>query len=67
MTKSKISYRLVIFFIAIVFGVGMSMPTLLQTDKGAKIALGLDLQGGLHMLLGVKTEEAIKSKIKSIA
>lgn len=67
MTKSKISYRLVIFFIAIVFGVGMSMPTLLQSDKGAKIALGLDLQGGLHMLLGVKTEEAIKSKMKSIA
>lgn len=40
---------------------------MLQTEKGAKIALGLDLQGGLHMLLGVKTEEAIKSKIKSIA
>jgi len=55
------------FFIAIVFGVGMSLPTLLQTEKGAKISLGLDLQGGLHMLLGVKTEEAIKSKIKSIA
>lgn len=45
----------------------MSMPTFLQTEKGAKISLGLDLQGGLHMLLGVKTEEAIKSKIKSIA
>lgn len=45
----------------------MSMPTLLQSEKGAKIALGLDLQGGLHMLLGVKTEEAIKSKVKSIA
>lgn len=43
------------------------MPTLLQTDKGAKITLGLDLQGGLHMLLGVQTEEALKSKIKSIA
>jgi len=67
MTSSKLNYRLVIFFIAIVFGVGLSMPTFLQSDKGAKIALGLDLQGGLHMLLGVKTEEAIKSKMKSIA
>lgn len=67
MTSSKLNYRLVIFFIAIVFGVGMSMPTFLQSEKGAKISLGLDLQGGLHMLLGVKTEEAIKSKIKSIA
>ncbi|ACZ12637.1 protein-export membrane protein SecD [Sulfurospirillum deleyianum DSM 6946] len=61
------NYRLVIFVIAIIFGVGMSMPTFLQSEKGAKISLGLDLQGGLHMLLGVKTEEAIKSKIKSIA
>jgi len=43
------------------------MPSLLQTEKGAKINLGLDLQGGLHMLLGVKTDEAIKSKIKSLA
>ncbi len=43
------------------------MPTFLQSEKGAKIALGLDLQGGLHMVLGVKTEEAIKSKVKSIA
>ncbi len=45
----------------------MSMPTFLQTEKGSKVALGLDLQGGLHMLLGVQTEEAIKSKVKSIA
>ena len=63
----KFNYRLVIFLIAIIFGVGMSMPTFLQTQKGAKVSLGLDLQGGLHMLLGVKTDEAIKSKIKSIA
>ena len=67
MNSLRLNYRLVIFFIAIIFGVGMSMPTFLQTEKGAKISLGLDLQGGLHMLLGVKTEEAIKSKIKSIA
>lgn len=67
MNSKLLNYRLVIFFIAIIFGVGMSLPTFLQTEKGAKISLGLDLQGGLHMLLGVKTEEAIKSKIKSIA
>ena len=67
MNKGGINYRLVIFFIAIIFGVGFSLPTFLQTDKGAKISLGLDLQGGLHMLLGVKTDEAIKSKMKSIA
>ncbi len=67
MSKGGLNYRLVIFFLAIIFGVGFSLPTLLQSQKGAKISLGLDLQGGLHMLLGVKTDEAIKSKMKSIA
>lgn len=66
-STGKFNYRLVIFLIAVVLGVGMSLPTFLQTQKGAKVSLGLDLQGGLHMLLGVKTEEAIKSKVKSIA
>lgn len=68
MNKSSIfNYRLIIFLVAIIFGIGFSIPTLLQTKIGSKITLGLDLQGGLHMLLGVKTDEAIKSKIKSIA
>ncbi|OQX73836.1 MAG: protein translocase subunit SecD [Campylobacteraceae bacterium 4484_4] len=61
------NFRLIIFIVAILFGVVMSVPSFLQTEKGAKISLGLDLQGGLHMLLGVKTDEAIKSKIKSLA
>ena len=52
---------------AILFGVAFSVPSLFQTEKGAKITLGLDLQGGLHMLLGVRTEEAVTSRIKSIA
>ena len=39
----------------------------MQTDEGKKISLGLDLQGGLHMLLGVEVEKAITTKIKSIA
>ena len=63
----KLNYRIVIFAFAIVFGIFFSLPSLLQTQDGKKIALGLDLQGGLHMLLGVKTEEAVASRIKSIA
>jgi len=39
----------------------------MQSESGKKITLGLDLQGGLHMLLGVKNEVAIASKSKSIA
>jgi preprotein translocase subunit SecD len=63
----QLNYRIVIFALAIVFGVVFSIPSLLQTEGGKKVTLGLDLQGGLHMLLGVKTEEATKSRIKSTA
>ena len=63
----KLNYRIVIFALAIVFGLFFSAPSLLQLDDGKKVTLGLDLQGGLHMLLGVKTEEATKSRIKSTA
>jgi len=50
-----------------VFGIVFSIPSFLQTDDGKKISLGLDLQGGLHMLLGVQTQKAVEGKIKSIA
>jgi preprotein translocase subunit SecD len=44
-----------------------SIPSLTQSQSGKKVTLGLDLQGGLHMLLGVKSEIAIESRIKSMA
>ena len=66
-TRMKLNYRVVVFALAIIFGVFFSAPSLLQMEDGKKVTLGLDLQGGLHMLLGVKTEEATKSRIKSIA
>ncbi len=50
----KLNYRVVIFIFAFIFGVVFSIPSLLQSDAGKKITLGLDLQGGLHMLLSVK-------------
>lgn len=65
--NSKIGYRIVIFAIALIFGIAYSIPSLLNTKSGSKISLGLDLQGGMYMLLGVKTEEAVEAKIKSIA
>ena len=64
---SRLNYRVVLFVFAFIFGVVFSLPTLTNSDSGKKITLGLDLQGGLHMLLGVKTEEAVISRIKSIA
>lgn len=62
----KLNFRVILFALAILFGVLFSIPSLLHTE-GRKITLGLDLQGGLHMLLGVKTEEAVVTRFKSIA
>ena len=62
-----LNYRLVIFTLVTIFGIVFSIPSFLQTDDGKKISLGLDLQGGLHMLLGVETQKAVEGKIKSIA
>ena len=62
-----LNYRLVIFSLVTIFGIFFSIPSFLQTDDGKKISLGLDLQGGLHMLLGVETQKAVEGKIKSIA
>jgi len=62
----NLNYRVVVFLFAFVFGVVFSIPSLTQSDEGKKITLGLDLQGGLHMLLSVKTEMALESKIKSM-
>ena len=62
----KLNYRVVIFALAFAFGVIFSIPSLVQSDSGKKITLGLDLQGGLHLLLGIKTEEALKSYTKSL-
>jgi len=61
----KLNYRVVVFFFAFLFGVVFSIPSLTQSEEsnttGKKITLGLDLQGGLHMLLSVKTEVALES------
>ncbi len=63
----KLNYRIVLLTIATIFGLVYSIPSFTQSEEGKKITLGLDLQGGLHMLLGVKTEEAVNSQLKSIA
>jgi len=61
------NYRLIIFVIATLFGIIFSIPSFTQSNSGKKISLGLDLQGGLHMLLGVEVNKAVETKIKSIA
>jgi preprotein translocase subunit SecD len=63
----KLNFRLVLLIIATVFGIIFSLPSLTQSERGAKVTLGLDLQGGLHMVLGVKLDEAVTSQLKSVA
>ncbi len=65
--RMKLNYRFVIFIAAMLFGILLSIPSLTHTKDGPKVTLGLDLQGGLQMLLGVKTQDAAISRIKSIA
>lgn len=64
--KTPFNYKIAIFVITALFGVIFSLPSLLQT-KGPKISLGLDLRGGLNLLLGVKTDEAIKAYYSSLS
>lgn len=66
-TRMKLNFRVVLLIAAAVFGIVFSIPSLTQSQHGAKVTLGLDLQGGLHLLLGVKTEEAVNSQLKSVA
>ena len=61
----KLNYRLVIFIIATIFGIVFTIPSFI--GKKPKVNLGLDLQGGMYLVLGVKTQDAIKNKIKTIA
>ena len=75
----KLNFRIILFALALIFGIIFSIPSLTCTAElekkkhennetcGPKITLGLDLQGGLHMLLGIKSEVAIGSRIKSMA
>lgn len=64
--RKSFNYRLWILLIAAFFGIALSLPSF--TDMGGrKISLGLDLQGGLNLLLGVKTQEAIKARYASLA
>ena len=67
MRSGKVTYKLIIFLLVFAFSVVFSLPSFLQSDFGKKINLGLDLQGGLYMLLGIDNAEAVKSKIKTIA
>ena len=61
-----LNYRLLIFILAFIFGIVFSLPSFLNIE-GKKVHLGLDLQGGLSLLLEADTDEAVKNRFVSIA
>jgi len=63
--RNKPNFRLILFVLAACLGIALSIPTF-TNSQGPKINLGLDLQGGLYMLLGVESEKAVEARLKSI-
>jgi preprotein translocase subunit SecD len=61
----KLNYRLVIFLLATIFGIAFTIPSFVGGKP--RVNLGLDLQGGMYLVLGVKQDEAVKNKLKTIA
>lgn len=58
--------RLIIFILSGILGLFLSLPSF-TSISGPKINLGLDLQGGLTMLLDVDVQKAVQSKYDSLA
>ncbi len=71
--QKPFNYRLLAFIFACCFGIFFSIPSFFQdstqypffTDK-KKITLGLDLQGGLSLLLDVNVNEAVHNQYVSM-
>ncbi len=69
MTKS-LKWRAVLYGAVIILAVVYLMPTFVKMPSwwedylpAEKISLGLDLQGGMHLILGVETEKAVENTV----
>jgi len=51
----KLNYRFIIFLLATLFGIAFTIPSFI--NKNPKVNLGLDLQGGMYLVLGVKVKK----------
>ncbi|HWH77475.1 MAG TPA: hypothetical protein VNT76_08890, partial [Candidatus Binatus sp.] len=72
--RQSVLTRAIIFAIAIVAAIIYLLPTFVGTLPSwwcnflptARINLGLDLQGGSHLVLGVKVDKAIENNIERL-
>ena len=61
----KLSFRLVIVLIVVIVSVIYALPTIFpEAWPHKKINLGLDLQGGMHLVLRVDTEKAVANTLQ---
>ena len=66
-------YRFIFLILASVFSLMMITPTVLNFDEEStfpvksKITLGLDLQGGLYMIMGIDFNKVYRDEIKGVA
>ncbi|MBI4445775.1 MAG: protein translocase subunit SecD [Acidobacteria bacterium] len=56
--KKNLQFRLIVILAVIVGCVVALLPS-----PGERINLGLDLKGGIHLVLGVRTEEAVEAEV----
>ncbi|MBT8358944.1 MAG: protein translocase subunit SecD, partial [Deltaproteobacteria bacterium] len=64
----NISWKLVFVLIVIVTAIIYLLPSIKPTFwPHNKINLGLDLQGGMHLVLEVETQKAVESNIERIS
>jgi len=64
----KFSWKLILVFVVLVAAIIYILPSLKPTLWPHKqINLGLDLQGGMHLVLEVDTEKALESTIERIS
>jgi preprotein translocase subunit SecD len=64
----NISWKLVLGFVVVVAAIIYMLPTLkLDLWPHKKVNLGLDLQGGMHLVLEVDTDKAVESTVERIS
>jgi len=62
----NVKNNVILFLSIFIMSVYFSIPSLLNLDKEPKINLGLDLQGGLYVLLEADKKDIYKKKLENI-
>ncbi len=66
MSKLDLKWRILISLAVLGIGFYLMWPPLDFGSQKGKINLGLDLQGGMHLVMDVKTEEAVHNELVMI-